>query len=98
MRIYDIIEGVNKYLEEHKINNSLITRELFEPHKTIKMFKILTVEIYLHTSKGNDKLGEVKVTKPVLNDNTSEIYKQASTELIAWLIENKDLYTKDGTE
>lgn len=98
MRIYDIIKGVNNYLESKESQNFILSRELLEPHKTIKMFKILTVEIYLRNSLGNSKLGEIKVTKKVLNNDTEEIYKAASSELIAWLIENKDLYTKDGTE
>lgn len=98
MKIFDIIQGVNTYLKEHNSTDFLIAKELLLPHKTIKMFKELTVEVYLHTSLGNNKLGEVKVIKPVLNDNTDEIYKAAATELIAWLIENKDLYINYGTK
>ena len=39
MRIYDIIRGVNSYLESKKSQNFILSRELLESHKTIKMFK-----------------------------------------------------------
>lgn len=92
MRISDIIEGVNEYLEEIHIKGFLLHRELLTPHKTIKAFKTLTVEVYLHTPDGNSKLGEINVSKKVVDGNTEEIYKEAGKALIGWLIKNKDLY------
>lgn len=96
MKAEDIIEGLNKFIEDRRCSSNIkcsghiVLQRIIESHPTFKAYKSYNLILWFVRNNKKYKVLAVKCTKKVIKDKEESIMRDLNTELsrrvFEWII------------